>query len=444
MCDTLFAPGSATADGVAVFGKNSDREPNEAHHLVRIPGAVHPPGSTVTCTYVEIPQVAQTFEVLLAKPFWIWGAEMGANEHGVVLGNEAVFTRVPHEKVPGLIGMDLVRLALERAATARAALDVITGLLAQHGQGGNCGFTHTFHYHNSFLIADSTDAWVLETAGRQWAAEQVKGIRTVSNGLTIGSRWDLASEDLVAYARDRGWHRGRGEFDFARCYSRFLYPTLGRSRARQRRTTELLESRRGKITVLTMMAALRDHGPAAGPAWSPARGVACRQICQHAGFGPIRGDQATGSMVSHLGPDLQTHFLTGTAAPCTSLFKPVWLGAALPDTGPAPAGTYDAASLFWRHEALHRATLGDYTTRLALYHGERDALERQFAEGAWECRGATPADRAAYSQACFVEADAAEARWAARVLAAGCRPRWSLSARRWAALNHAAQMPQGM
>ena len=63
---------------------------------------------------------------------------MGANEHGVAIGNEAVFTKVPYDKGPALLGMDLLRLALERAATARQALDVITGLLVEHGQGGNC------------------------------------------------------------------------------------------------------------------------------------------------------------------------------------------------------------------------------------------------------------------------------------------------------------------
>ncbi len=108
MCDTFVALKNATADGSVIFGKNSDRDPNEAQELVLIPHAVHPEGSEVQCTYISIPQVRETHAVLLSKPFWIWGAEMGANEHGVVIGNEAVFTKVPYDKEPGLIGMDFL------------------------------------------------------------------------------------------------------------------------------------------------------------------------------------------------------------------------------------------------------------------------------------------------------------------------------------------------
>lgn len=175
MCDTLVAIGNATADGTTILAKNSDREPNEAHVLVHIPRAHHEPGTTVKCTYIEVPQVPETYEVLPCKPFWIWGCEMGVNEHGVAIGNEAVFTREPYNKAPGLIGMDYIRLALERADTARRALEIIVQLLEIYGQGGNCGFRHETYYHNSYIIADPQEAWVLETVGKQWAAERGTG-----------------------------------------------------------------------------------------------------------------------------------------------------------------------------------------------------------------------------------------------------------------------------
>lgn len=51
--------------------------------------------------------------MILSKPGWMWGAEMGANESGVVIGNEAVWTNDNEgdsdTSVKRLLGMDLVR-----------------------------------------------------------------------------------------------------------------------------------------------------------------------------------------------------------------------------------------------------------------------------------------------------------------------------------------------
>jgi dipeptidase len=378
MCDTLVALASATTDGAVYFAKNSDREPNEAQSIVRLPAKTSPPGASLRCTYITIPQVAYTHAVLLSKPFWIWGAEMGANDQGVVIGNEAVFTKVPQEKQPGLIGMDLLRLGLERADSAYQALLTITTLLEQYGQSGNCGYQHAMVYHNSFLICDRKEAWVLETAGRQWAAQRVKDVRSISNCLSIGKEWDLSSNDLVAYAQDKKWCSSRSDFDFARCYSDFLYTTFSDSRNRFACTMNLLKNEQKIISLYSMMRYLRSH---AGPSGErqPQKGLTGASVCMHAGWGPIRVSQTTGSLIARLEegvPDM--YWATHGAAPCTGTFAPLWLDTAWDEISQEPPGTYQPGFDFWDHEVLHRSILLDYAGRLPLIQAERDALETHF------------------------------------------------------------------
>jgi dipeptidase len=303
----------------------------------------------------------------------------------------------------------LLRLGLERGKTAYESLEVITNLLAQFGQGGNCGFQHAMYYHNSYLLADPREAWVLETAGPHWAARQVKGVYTISNRLSLGKEFDLSSPDLVDFAVNKGWCKGRGDFDFAGCYSDFLYTRFSGSHHRSCRTRDGLTPQRGKISVASVMLALRDHGDA--PSWNPGDGITGSQVCMHASFGPVRASQSVGSMVSHLHQDHPAHFFTATSAPCTSLFKPVWLDAGLPDIGPEPKGKFDGDTIFWRHERLHRATLRNYQSLIQCYQTERDDLERQFVEQALELAATPVGKRLDFSGLCFKDAEIAESRW---------------------------------
>jgi secernin len=139
MCDTMVALTDSTAGSCVLFAKNSDRQRNEAQVVERLARADHPRAAVVNCTYISVPQVGRTHAVLLCRPYWIWGAEMGANECGVVIGNEALRAQVPAPETVALTGMDLVRLALERASSSVEAVDVMTQLLEAHGQGGDCG-----------------------------------------------------------------------------------------------------------------------------------------------------------------------------------------------------------------------------------------------------------------------------------------------------------------
>lgn len=418
MCDTFVSLPGATADGSVILGKNSDREPNEAHHLLLIPATEHS-AQRVRATYIDIPQVSHTHAVLLAKPYWIWGAEMGVNEHGVAIGNEAVFTKAPREKQPGLLGMDSLRLALERADRAEQAVEVITTLLTAYGQGGQAGHTHKLVYDNSYLISDRTEAWILETVGRDWAAQRVDRTASISNGLTL----DTAERASPALRGVRVRQR-----------SDFLFTRFSDSAARQCRTSDALRTARGRIDVATAMRLLRDHGQASGD-WSPSRGLMGQDVCAHAGFGPIRVAQAVGSMVSHVTADDIAVWFTGTSAPCTSVFKPVWFDGGLP-AEPQPGDRFDPATLWWRHEQLHRATLRNYPGRIAAYARARDELEAGFRAGALAAT-----DRAAYTAECFARAGAAEREWlrAAELVPAADTP--ALYRKAWLKWDELAGMP---
>ena len=56
MCDTMVALGNATKGGVTLFAKNSDRQPNEPHLLLRIPRKTHAKKTKVKSTYIVIEQ----------------------------------------------------------------------------------------------------------------------------------------------------------------------------------------------------------------------------------------------------------------------------------------------------------------------------------------------------------------------------------------------------
>jgi dipeptidase len=352
MCDTFV---HVDDDGV-LFAKSSDRDANEAQLLDWQPRLDHAASDRVRCTWIDVPEVPRTWAVLLSRPFWMWGAEMGVNEHGLAVGNEAVFTRTRAARI-GLTGMDLVRLALERARSAYEGVQVITALIEEHGQGGGCGFEHaSFRYNNSFLLADPHEAWVLETAGRAWAAERVsRGTRSISNVLTI-----------------------RG---FAEEHSDPLRARVSQGQTRAALTRAIVDAD-PQPSLSTMMRALRHHGH--GDPERPATGGHRYRFltgtldapCMHGG-GWLASAVTTSSWTSQLRHGETQHWVTATSSPCLSLFKPVWVDQPLP-APETPAGRDDARSLWWAHERLHRLVLRSPARLRRLFAAERDVVEARW------------------------------------------------------------------
>uniref|UniRef100_A0A672UAE0 Secernin-2 n=1 Tax=Strigops habroptila TaxID=2489341 RepID=A0A672UAE0_STRHB len=381
-CDCFVALPPHTAAPAVIFGKNADRPRSEVQELIYVPAATHRPGDKVQCTYLEIEQAERTHAVVLSRPAWLWGAEMGANEHGVCVGNEGVWTREPVGQDEALLGMDLVRLALERGSSAREALEVITALLERYGQGGSCKEEPVpFIYHNTFLLADRTEAWVLETAGRYWAAQRIpEGSRNISNQLSIGKEITAEHPGLRQRARSQGWWSGDGEFSFADVFSLEQQPPrMEAAKARYRAGRELLQQHAGHITAETFMGILRDK--ASG-------------ICVD-----TEGFRTAGSMVSMLPRDPAlpcVHFFTATPDPSRSVFKPFVFVAGLKPVPQVRSPTFrdDPAKqiprfqstvdrrheLYRRHQAALELMESDQERGQKLLQMLRD-LEKQGLEG---------------------------------------------------------------
>lgn len=369
MCDSIVMVGP---QGVWM-AKNSDREPGEAQSVEWHAPSFGPASRHARrrCTHVTIDDEGPRRAVVLSRPAWMWGAEMGVNERGLAITNEAVFTRVPVAE-QGLTGMDLLRLALEWADTARQGVEVMTGLLLRHPQGGRMGHRAAgFRYHSSFLLADGREAWLLETAGWLWAAKRIKGLYTSSNVLGIGRDHDLVHPEAARYARAQGLWRERGDLDFARAFGDPLMATAAGGRLR-RACTHGLASRSGE-PLAVLAAALRSHGGDASLG-HPADGWRMHMPCAHASWLPTRhAGQTTGSMIVRTGASPRV-WMTGTSSPCISVWKPVAVDRdAIGHRG--HAGEAPDESLWWAHERLHRRVLEDHAAREPVGAAARAELE---------------------------------------------------------------------
>lgn len=314
MCDVLCALGPATADGVTLFAKNSDRPPDEPQCIEWDPPRAE---AETTTTYLTIPgHDGETLGVLGSRPAWMWGMEHGVNTAGVAAGNETIFTTLDPRRFPrALVGMDLVRLALERASTARDAVTVITTLLEAHGQGGSGHRDADRPYWSSFLVADPAEGFVIETSGTTWMSEPVDMTRAISNRTTIPA-FDAA-------------HRHRRQ-----PVATLVDPRLAASR--------WLLARPEPVTSGALRRHLRSHA-GGEDGWT---------VCMH-----VDGVEATtASMVARLSRPVDAApvawFLLGS--PCRSIYVPLIVGddvaglpawerfAALPDAARAELDALEA------------------------------------------------------------------------------------------------------
>ncbi|HPE30497.1 MAG TPA: hypothetical protein PLV61_04830 [Parvularculaceae bacterium] len=302
MCDTL----ALKREGAVWFAKNSDREPEEPQRVEFHQSVAGDKNARLRCTYIEIDQVPDRHAVVISRPDWMWGAEMGVNSAGVAIGNEDLFSKKTLRRGEALLGMDLLRLGLERGASADEVAGVIIGLLKRYGQGGPAGYANkSFRYDNSFLIADGREIIVLETAGRDWALKRAASKWAISNTYSLHTDYDRASASF-------------GGKDFKAENETWLRPRLACASLRAAANEEGMEATKDAPMSLGALAQLL-RGHASGDGFSKGSN---RDVCMHS-KGPLRPSQTTGAMIAKLvsGAPPRVAF-TGTSSPCVSLFKP--------------------------------------------------------------------------------------------------------------------------
>lgn len=409
MCDTWVALADATSANRVIFAKNSDRpifdcQPLVLHHR-RDWGA----DSVIQLEYVRIPQVTMTYTTLGSSPYWCWGYEEGINEHGVVIGNEAIYTKTFHQLAGaysngesvdlGILGMDLIRLGLERSRTAREAVEVMGQLIEQYGQFGS-GVPTKLHgsggYDNSFIIADATEAWVLEAVGKRYVAQRyTNGTTSISNQPTIRHHWDTGSSDIEQFARRQGWWQTNAPFDFARAY---IDDTTSRqvSHMRMMRSRHLLSEQAGQIDMEWMKRIARDHyeDTFLNGAYFDAADPDFLSICMHVSPADFTWGNTSSSCVAELPtPTSEIPVFWWTpVSPCNGCYVPFFphstsipdivstagtVGDAVTPPPNAQQDTFSDDSYWWLFRRLLDCTKGDVIKSIPGLYVERNQIVRE-------------------------------------------------------------------
>ncbi|MFC5711819.1 C69 family dipeptidase [Thalassorhabdus alkalitolerans] len=223
----FFVGSQLTKDGSTLLG-GFGHEPS-SHWIDIVPGQHHPPGSTMKVgvteeanipgRIIDIPQVQYTNKYISSTYSEYAGfppplTNGGLNEYGVAgrdiwSPSRQELVEMTPEPQQGPNYSDLARIVMERAKTAREAVEIIGDLIATYGYSTYGG--------NSHLFADKDEGWVvIEYAGGQglWAAERLgpDEVRVSYPGYIHNFPVDfqsnenyMGSDNIVEFAREQGW-----------------------------------------------------------------------------------------------------------------------------------------------------------------------------------------------------------------------------------------------
>lgn len=270
-CTTLMAHGKAAQGGGLILAKNRDQSYMTPSTVMVQPHKKYAAGTSVNTVTISIPQVEETYGFTGSGSAGAFGVAFGINEKKVVVASNDSNSRDELTYEQGLSDNDLVRLILERAATAKEGLEIAIKMTETYGQG----------YHGeTYEIGDAEGIWVIETTGKRWAAKHYTDtVLARANQYELTDDYDLCSADMVTFAQKMGWVQDvkpNGRINFRLAYGgnklnalkeeplkqRVASATLYESNKRHARAEELLKAalhKKNYVSVGDMTGFLRDH-----------------------------------------------------------------------------------------------------------------------------------------------------------------------------------------
>ena len=184
-------------------------------------------------------------------------------------------------------------------------------------------------YHNSFLIADRDEAFLLEASARHWALRSVEAGASASNHVTIAGEWTQLSRECEAHARTEGWWSESGRLDFARAYRDATIAPPIVSSARHAATCKAIAASGARLDVHDLKGLMRDHNGAPGglrPGFAP-DDERYYSVCMHAD--PV--GTTTASLVVEIGdPATVRPVWVAFCNPCVAPYLPLFPAGQVP------------------------------------------------------------------------------------------------------------------
>lgn len=197
---------------------------------------------------------------------------LGMNQYNVTISCNTSYSREIKIGKKGIHSRSIRFITLAQAESARQAVEIITSLIERFGQALISG--------QIYCVADSKEAWIVETTSRHWVAKKCPDdqVHVISNRFTINETYDLSNSkyylndgfnkkivvlDLKEYAIKKKWMDSNIEkVDFREVFSKksfreVLYKNYNFNR--EYRIREIISECGGGLKIEDLKNVLRDN-----------------------------------------------------------------------------------------------------------------------------------------------------------------------------------------